>query len=128
MERLSGSCRIALVESLTLRVGRCTLLGSILIAAAVVGQALRLPNQHLRQPMRLPYNSVAEAAQFRIVSSRATITDGWVAQLAEQRTENPRVGGSIPPPATPLTGPVNVLACELLRPAPAFPLFSLLLL
>ena len=27
---------------------------------------------------------------------------GWVAQLAEQRTENPRVGGSIPPPATPL--------------------------
>jgi hypothetical protein len=27
--------------------------------------------------------------------------DGWVAQLAEQRTENPRVGGSIPPPATP---------------------------
>src|SRR4051812_41754173 len=26
-------------------------------------------------------------------------TDGWVAQLAEQWTENPRVGGSIPPPA-----------------------------
>jgi hypothetical protein len=26
---------------------------------------------------------------------------GWVAQLAEQRTENPRVGGSIPPPASP---------------------------
>src|SRR5438552_10204313 len=26
---------------------------------------------------------------------------GWVAQLAEQRTENPRVGGSIPPPARP---------------------------
>ena len=26
--------------------------------------------------------------------------DGWVAQLAEQWTENPRVGGSIPPPAT----------------------------
>ena len=25
--------------------------------------------------------------------------NGWVAQLAEQRTENPRVGGSIPPPA-----------------------------
>ena len=24
---------------------------------------------------------------------------GWVAQLAEQWTENPRVGGSIPPPA-----------------------------
>src|SRR5207302_10449852 len=27
-------------------------------------------------------------------------TCGWVAQLAEQWTENPRVGGSIPPPAT----------------------------
>jgi hypothetical protein len=27
------------------------------------------------------------------------IYKGWVAQLAEQWTENPRVGGSIPPPA-----------------------------
>src|SRR5262249_11711448 len=27
-------------------------------------------------------------------------TAGWVAQLVEQRTENPCVGGSIPPPAT----------------------------
>jgi hypothetical protein len=27
------------------------------------------------------------------------ISEGWVAQLAEQWTENPRVGGSIPPPA-----------------------------
>jgi hypothetical protein len=27
---------------------------------------------------------------------------GWVAQLAEQWTENPRVGGSIPPPAIPV--------------------------
>src|SRR5437899_6960376 len=27
------------------------------------------------------------------------IDQGWVAQLAEQWTENPRVGGSIPPPA-----------------------------
>ena len=26
--------------------------------------------------------------------------NGWVAQLVEQRIENPRVGGSIPPPAT----------------------------
>jgi hypothetical protein len=31
---------------------------------------------------------------------RIDIRDGWVAQLAEQWTENPRVGGSIPPPAT----------------------------
>ena len=30
------------------------------------------------------------------------IGHGWVAQLAEQWTENPRVGGSIPPPAIPL--------------------------
>src|SRR5437773_3421115 len=30
------------------------------------------------------------------------VDHGWVAQLAEQWTENPRVGGSIPPPATPL--------------------------
>src|SRR5262249_18849538 len=28
---------------------------------------------------------------------------GWVAQLVEQRTENPCVGGSIPPPATSFT-------------------------
>jgi hypothetical protein len=28
-------------------------------------------------------------------------TKGWVAQSAEQWTENPRVGGSIPPPAIP---------------------------
>ncbi len=28
------------------------------------------------------------------------VDHGWVAQLAEQWTENPRVGGSIPPPAT----------------------------
>ena len=27
---------------------------------------------------------------------------GWVAQLVEQWTENPRVAGSIPAPATPL--------------------------
>jgi hypothetical protein len=32
--------------------------------------------------------------------ARSTIGEGWVAQLVEQRTENPRVGGSIPPPAT----------------------------
>ena len=30
----------------------------------------------------------------------AVIRDGQVAQLVEQRTENPRVGGSIPPLAT----------------------------
>ncbi len=29
-------------------------------------------------------------------------THGWIAQSVEQRTENPRVAGSIPAPATPL--------------------------
>src|SRR5438046_7031300 len=32
--------------------------------------------------------------------ARSNVVYGWVAQLAEQWTENPRVGGSIPPPAT----------------------------
>ena len=31
---------------------------------------------------------------------RARRVKGWVAQLVEQRTENPRVAGSIPAPAT----------------------------
>jgi hypothetical protein len=31
---------------------------------------------------------------------RCALNHGWVAQLVEQRTENPRVGGSIPSPAT----------------------------
>jgi hypothetical protein len=33
-------------------------------------------------------------------SLRVVTQFGWVAQLVEQRTENPCVGGSIPPPAT----------------------------
>ncbi len=33
---------------------------------------------------------------------------GWVAQLVEQRTENPCVGGSIPPPATTSTIPNRI--------------------
>ncbi len=35
--------------------------------------------------------------KFRIVDSTSL---GWIAQLVEQRTENPRVPGSIPGPAT----------------------------
>ena len=35
-----------------------------------------------------------------ISASRAELPPGQVAQLVEQRTENPRVGGSIPPLAT----------------------------
>src|SRR5437773_12283640 len=37
-----------------------------------------------------------------LIAAVVALRFGWVAQLAEQRTENPRVGGSIPPPATPL--------------------------
>jgi hypothetical protein len=47
----------------------------------------------------LAKRALALQLKTRIVSLRATADDGWVAQLAEQRTENPRVGGSIPPPA-----------------------------
>src|SRR5438094_3644862 len=41
--------------------------------------------------------------------------NGWVAQLAEQWTENPRVGGSIPPPATFSLIAVIVNPCALKR-------------
>src|SRR6266513_2909295 len=34
-----------------------------------------------------------------LIAAVVALRFGWVAQLAEQRTENPRVGGSIPPPA-----------------------------
>ena len=35
-----------------------------------------------------------------LVSSIMNLLDGQIAQLVEQRIENPRVGGSIPPLAT----------------------------
>ena len=38
--------------------------------------------------------------QGRTSETRFAYPSGWVAQLVEQRTENPCVGGSIPPPAT----------------------------
>ena len=41
---------------------------------------------------------------------------GWVAQLVEQRTENPCVGGSIPPPATTSQNSPG---------PPSFPLFAI---
>ena len=34
-----------------------------------------------------------------MIARASAASNGWVAQLAEQWTENPRVGGSIPPPA-----------------------------
>jgi hypothetical protein len=43
-----------------------------------------------------------------VIARASSASNGWVAQLAEQWTENPRVGGSIPPPATPMkTRPVQ---------------------
>ena len=41
--------------------------------------------------------NLATNAEYRYNS----ILRGWIAQLVEQRTENPRVPGSIPGPATP---------------------------
>ena len=41
---------------------------------------------------------------------------GWVAQLVEQRIENPRVGGSIPSPATSRLSRVVFTARDFLFP------------
>ena len=41
-----------------------------------------------------------QGLKIRFQSNRLAISNGQVAQLVEQRTENPRVGGSIPPLAT----------------------------
>ena len=49
---------------------------------------------------------------------RSVAVNGQVAQLVEQRTENPRVGGSIPPLATTIQRPtVLSWAFSLLDPA-----------
>src|SRR5882724_4847193 len=40
---------------------------------------------------------------------------GWVAQLAEQWTENPRVGGSIPPPASFRQGRIGYNCCHSMK-------------
>jgi hypothetical protein len=51
-----------------------------------------VPLHNRERPDIYPYGG--ETGYFKV--------NGWVAQLAEQRTENPRVGGSIPPPARPV--------------------------
>jgi hypothetical protein len=43
-------------------------------------------------------------------NTRPSVSRGQVAQLVEQRIENPRVGGSIPPLATILRRPLSVLS------------------
>ena len=65
------------------------------------------PINFFGQPGGVPTFFFARLKESGIVSTRRKsslskvgIHHGWVAQLAEQRTENPRVGGSIPPPAT----------------------------
>ena len=40
---------------------------------------------------------------------------GWVAQLVEHRTENPGVGGSIPPLSTSRTSPHDVATIGIVR-------------
>ena len=47
---------------------------------------------------RYTFSALVKARDATCAKGRSR--DGWVAQLAEQWTENPRVGGSIPPPAT----------------------------
>jgi hypothetical protein len=62
-----------------------------------VGQAHRLPGANGKRgacPTITLLHSGNPKARCKI-----DVVHGWVAQLAEQRTENPRVGGSIPPPA-----------------------------
>ena len=62
----------------------------------------KLPRQVLDRAGRVLYNAVVVAPDGRL--SRSLIISGGrlaqVAQLVEQRIENPRVGGSIPPLGT----------------------------
>jgi hypothetical protein len=70
-----------------------------------------LPSRMMRSPRQILQTN--DAGTFRTVrsldfierlfyrpGSRADGAQAWVAQLVEQRIENPRVGGSNPPPGT----------------------------
>ena len=50
---------------------------------------------------------------------------GWVAQLVEQRIENPRVGGSIPSPATSRLSRVVFTARDFLFPLTTSEFFNI---
>src|SRR3954470_15523250 len=65
-----------------------------------VGQAHRLPYDGKRSAC--PTTGLLHSDALAKTSGHCR--DGWVAQLVEQRTENPRVGGSIPSPATSMLG------------------------
>src|SRR5438552_3546583 len=81
--------------------------GSVRRLQNFVGQA-RVPRRSRAKAGRLPKPKASGALALQrhcgIVGTprcdaRSNVVYGWVAQLAEQWTENPRVGGSIPPPA-----------------------------
>ena len=52
--------------------------------------------------MSSPNFSAINPCFLKIAIIRLPPSQGWIAQLVEQRTENPRVPGSIPGPATSL--------------------------
>src|SRR2546430_9953443 len=58
----------------------------------------------IKEASPISQSPLAPCRYFRIVTPSKgcapSAHHGWVAQLVEQRTENPRVGGSIPSPAT----------------------------
>ena len=58
------------------------------------------------KPMLITRGWIAQlgGSRARSVSKASHFHNGRVAQLVEQRTENPRVGGSIPLPATIYSG------------------------
>src|SRR5206468_9375582 len=62
-----------------------------------VGQARRLPKPKASGALALQRHCGIVGTPR--CDARSNVVYGWVAQLAEQWTENPRVGGSIPPPA-----------------------------
>src|SRR5437867_3798438 len=62
-----------------------------------VGQARRLPEPKASEALALQRHCGIVGTPR--CDARSNVVYGWVAQLAEQWTENPRVGGSIPPPA-----------------------------
>src|SRR4030095_4890255 len=62
----------------------------------IVGQARRLPSQNAKRSS-CPTTTLRHSEHPTAPHNRRH--HGWVAQSAEQWTENPRVGGSIPPPA-----------------------------
>jgi hypothetical protein len=80
-----------------------TFLHSELASQSIWPPCLRLsgfrnPISEIRNPPCSPCVILHSDAASRLRVFRTL--RGWVAQLVEQRTENPRVGGSIPSPAT----------------------------